>query len=115
MTSVPDPWSAARRVLCVRLDSFGDVLMTEPAMRAIRQAGDGRHVTLLTSPAGAAAGELAHAVDDVVVYESPWMKATPPRADAAPDRAFADMLRGRRSWGAQRRRGLGAQAAPAPE
>lgn len=74
-------WSAVRRVLCVRLDTVGDVLMTTPALRAV--AGGGRrHVTLLTSPPGAEAARFVPDVDDVVVYEAPWMK--PARADAGP-------------------------------
>ena len=76
-------WSSARRVLCVRLDTIGDVLMCGPAMRALRR--DGRRLTLLTSPSGAAIAGLMPEVDDVIVYEAPWMKATPERADPAPD------------------------------
>jgi ADP-heptose:LPS heptosyltransferase len=63
--------------------------MSGPAMRALRC--DGRRLTLLTSPPGAAVAELMPEVDDVIVYEAPWMKATPPR-DAAPDRALVDAL-----------------------
>ena len=36
------PWQQARRILCVRLDSLGDVLMCTPAMRALREAVPGR-------------------------------------------------------------------------
>ncbi len=68
----PD-WSNVRRVLCIRLDSMGDVLMTTPALRAVRENVD--HVTLLTSPAGAAAARLVEHVDEVIVHEAPWMKA----------------------------------------
>lgn len=75
-------WEAAERVLCVRLDTIGDVLMTGPAMRALRESRPGRSVTLLTSPAGAAAGELMPEVDDVLVYEAPWMKGHQPPQDA---------------------------------
>lgn len=37
MTS--SPWAQARRILCVRLDYMGDVLMCTPAMRALREGG----------------------------------------------------------------------------
>jgi ADP-heptose:LPS heptosyltransferase len=47
-------WQRARRVLCVRLDQLGDVLMTTPAIRALKESGSGRRITLLTSSAGAA-------------------------------------------------------------
>ena len=78
-------WDAASRVLAVRLDALGDVLMTTPALRALKRARPGRRLTLLTSPAGAAAAALVPEVDDVLVYDAPWMKATAPRASSAPD------------------------------
>ena len=78
-------WPAARRVLAVRLDALGDVLMTTPALRALRESAPGRRVTLLTSPAGAEAAALVPEVDEVLVYDAPWMKATAPRRDSGPD------------------------------
>ncbi len=87
-------WSSARRVLCVRLDTLGDVLMTGPALRALRAALPGRELTLLTSPAGAAVAELMPEVDDALVYEAPWLKATPERVDAATDHAMIAALAG---------------------
>ncbi len=90
-------WVDAERVLVVRLDALGDVLMTTPAIRALRQSGPtGRSVTLLTSPSGAAVARLIPEIDATIVYESPWMKATAPRADGALDRAFIDQLRAQR-------------------
>lgn len=68
-------WSDAERILCVRLDSIGDVLMTTPAIRAVRESLPGRKVTLLTSSAGAAAAHLVPEVDDLVVFDAPWMKS----------------------------------------
>jgi len=88
-----DRWAAAEHVLCVRLDALGDVLMTTPAVRAVKRSRPGRRVTLLTSPAGAAAAELVPDVDDVIVYDAPWMKATARRADGRPDRAMIECLR----------------------
>lgn len=91
--STTDAWSKAERLLCVRLDALGDVLMTGPAIRALRQARPGRSVTLLTSPAGAGAAELLPEVDEVIVYDAPWMKATPPRSDGRPELAMTERLR----------------------
>jgi len=67
-------WEDARRILCVRLDSLGDVLMCTPAMRALRQAVPGRHLTLLGSPSGLAAAPYVPEVDEVIEYRAPWMK-----------------------------------------
>lgn len=77
-------WGRARNLVCVRLDTIGDVLMTTPAMRALKHASPDRRVTLLTSTAGAAVAPFLPEVDDVVVYDPPWMKGTErprPRTD----------------------------------
>lgn len=88
-------WESARNVLCIRLDSVGDVLMTTPAIRALKESLPGRRITLLTSGAGAEAGRLVPFIDDVMVYAAPWMKATPPRASSAIDHAFVEEVRRR--------------------
>ena len=66
-------WQSVRRLLCVRLDSLGDVLMSTPAVRAFRESL-GCHVALLTSTAGAAAARLVPEVDEVIEFAAPWMK-----------------------------------------
>jgi lipopolysaccharide heptosyltransferase II len=92
----PDPWRDARELLCVRLDAAGDVIMTTPALRALKQAVPGRRITLLASPAGAEAAALVPEVDRVIAYDAPWMKATGRRTDPAPDLALVERLRGER-------------------
>jgi lipopolysaccharide heptosyltransferase II len=67
-------WQAARRILCVRLDSMGDVLMCTPAIRALRQSLPGCHLALLTSPSGAAVAPHIPELDAVIAYRAPWMK-----------------------------------------
>jgi ADP-heptose:LPS heptosyltransferase len=58
----------------VRLDAMGDVLMSGPAIRALRAGGPAhRSITLLTSPAGAAAGRLLPGVTDVIELRAPWV------------------------------------------
>lgn len=79
-------WSRARNLLCVRLDTAGDVLMTTPAIRALKESVPGRRVTLLTSSRGAEIAPLVPEVDGVIAYDSPWM-----RTAAADDRTDADM------------------------
>ena len=85
-------WQQARNVLCIRLDTIGDVLMTGPAIRAVREARPDRRVTVLTSSAGAAAARLLPGVDDVLVYDAPWMKPAP---DRRPEHEVAGELRAR--------------------
>src|SRR5690349_3537356 len=87
-------FETARNVLCVRLDTLGDVLMTTPAIRALKESGEEpRRITLLTSPAGVEVARLVPEIDEVIAYEAPWMKATPPRRTAATEYAMAAQLR----------------------
>ena len=86
-------WSAARHVLAVRLDAIGDVLMTTPALRALKRARRGRRLTLLTSAAGAEIAPLIPEIDDVIVYQAPWMKASGTRLAADVDRDLVERLR----------------------
>lgn len=66
-------WQSARRVLAIRLDNLGDVLVTTPAIHAIRESLPDAAITLLASPVGAQAGRLNPDIADVIVYDAPWM------------------------------------------
>ncbi|WP_435768329.1 glycosyltransferase family 9 protein [Nocardioides sp. SYSU DS0651] len=65
--------------LAVRLDSLGDVLVTGPAIRALRETCD--RLTLLCGPRGRAAAELLPGVDEVVCWEAPWIDPEPDAVD----------------------------------
>lgn len=69
-------WQSAQRILCIRLDNMGDVLMTTPALRALKAGRKDRHLTLLASPGGAAVARMIPEVDAVIPFEAPWMKGT---------------------------------------
>jgi len=92
MSAAPRPDRLGERVLAVRLDAIGDVLLTSPALGALR-AGAERRVTLLTSPAGASLAGLLPDVDEVIAYEAPWMKASGERPDPGPDLEMIERLR----------------------
>src|SRR5438105_15021110 len=66
-------WSQVKRVLAIRLDNLGDVLVTTPALHAIKTSLPAAALTLLTSPVGAQAARLNPDLVDVIVYEAPWM------------------------------------------
>lgn len=86
-------WNHVERVLAVRLDALGDVLMTTPALRAVKHSAPRRRMTLWTSPQGAEAARLVPEIDDILPYEAPWMKAAPPRRDAQVDLHMLGRLR----------------------
>jgi ADP-heptose:LPS heptosyltransferase len=70
-----------RRVLVVRLDGAGDVVLAGPAVRAVAARAE---VSMLCGPAGAAAARLLPGVAEVLTWACPWVLADPPpvhRAD----------------------------------
>lgn len=73
MNMGPATWAGARRILAVRLDNLGDVLMTTPALRALRESGPGRHITLLATPGGAAVAPYIPEIDATLTMDCPWV------------------------------------------
>jgi lipopolysaccharide heptosyltransferase II len=86
-------WRRARRILCIRLDTLGDVIMTGPALRAVKESAPDRQVSLLTSSSGAEAGRLMPFLEEVLHYEAPWMKTGQARDSTAMDRRVIAQLR----------------------
>jgi lipopolysaccharide heptosyltransferase II len=86
-------WDNAENILCIRLDTIGDVMMTTPAMQALKASHPNRRLTLMTSTAGAAIAPLIPLLDDLIVYDAPWLKATAPRIDHQPEYAMIEQLR----------------------
>ncbi|WP_418606044.1 glycosyltransferase family 9 protein [Georgenia sp. SUBG003] len=78
------------RVLAVRLDNDGDVLLAGPAVRAL--AASAGSLDLLVSPAGRSAARLLPGVDDVLVADVPWSGYVPPAADPARLQALVTLL-----------------------
>ncbi len=71
--SMIDPqWANARNILVMRLDNIGDVLMTSPALCAIKQNLPQARVTLMASPGGGGAASLLPWVDDVLPERVLW-------------------------------------------
>lgn len=60
-----------QRVLLVRLDNLGDVLLTTPAFRAVRRALPEAHLALLAGPAGCEIGRLDPDIDETILYRAP--------------------------------------------
>jgi ADP-heptose:LPS heptosyltransferase len=68
----PIDLSAARRILAVRLDNVGDVVLTGPALRAIRAAAPDARLALLCSPAGRHGARLLRFVDETIAARVAW-------------------------------------------
>lgn len=78
------------RILAVRLDSDGDVLLTGPAIRALSEIGT---VDLLASPSGAAAARLLPGVHTVLEFDAPWSGFRPPALDTEATLDLVERLR----------------------
>jgi lipopolysaccharide heptosyltransferase II len=90
-----DRWREAHHLLCVRLDGMGDMLMTTPAIRALKSSGRCR-IAVLTSKAGAQAAHCIPEIDEVIVHEAPWLKSSPPGEGAVAELRIIAELRRRR-------------------
>lgn len=62
-----------KNILCIRPDNMGDLIMTAPAMRALKQSF-GAKITVLTS--SMAKGIVKHIpeIDDALIFDLPWVK-----------------------------------------
>lgn len=63
-----------KNILCVRADNMGDIIMSGPAIRALKESY-GSRITLLTSPMGAPVTAFIPEIDEVMICEIPWVKA----------------------------------------
>ncbi|SDG27762.1 glycosyltransferase family 9 protein [Klenkia brasiliensis] len=81
------------RALVVRLDSLGDVVVCGPAVRAV--AAGSSSTTVLAGPRSAEVARLLPGVDDVEVFDAPWISAGAGPVDPAAVAGLVDRLRGR--------------------
>ena len=66
-------WNNIRKILCIRADNMGDVIMSGPAMRALKETFN-CSITLLTSTAGAPVAKHVTVIDEVIIADLPWVK-----------------------------------------
>lgn len=93
-------WARAERLLVVRMDNAGDVVMAGPALRALRDAFPSAGITLLASPAGAHAAAVLPWIDDVIPWRALWQEVGDRAFDPADDWRLIETLRARRFHGA---------------
>ena len=66
-------WSNCKNLLCIRPDNMGDLIMTGPALRALKETF-GCKITVLTSSAAAGIAAFMPEVDEVITFDVPWVK-----------------------------------------
>lgn len=89
-------WQAAQRVLAVRLDNMGDVIMLGPALRAFKAGAPAARLTLLASPAGSEAAKLLPEVDDTITWRAVWQDLGSLPFDPARELQLIESLAARR-------------------
>jgi lipopolysaccharide heptosyltransferase II len=81
------------RILAIRLDNIGDVIMLGPALRSLRAALPKAHISLLASPAGTQAAALLPWIDQVITWRAVWQElSNSPDFGAERERQLIDIL-----------------------
>lgn len=73
-SAATDPFAEVRKILAVRLDNMGDLLMTTPALRALKERFPNAELVLLTSKMASALAPFVPVIDRWLVYDAPWVK-----------------------------------------
>ncbi len=66
-------WQNCKNILVVRLDNMGDLLMSTPAIRALKETFDCR-ITVLTSSMAAGIARYLPEIDEIISFDVPWVK-----------------------------------------
>ncbi|MBK9052587.1 MAG: glycosyltransferase family 9 protein [Chloroflexi bacterium] len=72
MSELPSGWQHIRRLLVVRLDNIGDMVLLTPALRVLRQALPQAVITLMASPTGSQVVPLLPWVDQMITQRVVW-------------------------------------------
>jgi len=68
-------FDSLERILIVRLDNIGDLVMLSPSVKALRTRCPRASITLLCSKAGAQVAPLIEEIDDIIVERVVWQDA----------------------------------------
>lgn len=69
------PEGEALKILVVRLDTIGDILLSEPALATLRQRFPRARIDMVLSPAGKELLSGNPNLDSLIPYEAPWHAA----------------------------------------
>ncbi|GAA4178275.1 glycosyltransferase family 9 protein [Phytohabitans flavus] len=92
----PVDWAALRRILVVRPDNLGDVVMAGPAVRALHRAAPDARLDLLAAPAGAAVAPLLPHLGAVLTAAVSWQQLDPDEVAPDADRGLIRRIAGAR-------------------
>ncbi|MEJ7766275.1 MAG: glycosyltransferase family 9 protein [Chitinophagaceae bacterium] len=67
-------WPGCQNILCIRADNLGDLLMSSPAILALKETFSCK-ITVLTSSMATGIARFIPQIDDVITYDLPWVKA----------------------------------------
>jgi ADP-heptose:LPS heptosyltransferase len=66
-------WKDCKNILCMRPDNMGDLIMSGPAIRALKYTFDA-HITALTSSMGGLVTPYMDEIDETIIFDLPWVK-----------------------------------------
>ncbi|HSU49732.1 MAG TPA: glycosyltransferase family 9 protein [Segetibacter sp.] len=67
-------WLHCKNILIIRADNMGDLIMSSPAIRALKETFSAK-ITVLTSSMAAGIVPAISEIDEVIVFDLPWVKA----------------------------------------
>ncbi|MGY3211403.1 glycosyltransferase family 9 protein [Mucilaginibacter sp. HD30] len=68
-----ESWADCKNILCIRPDNMGDLIMSGPAIRALKHTFNCK-ITVLTSSMAAAIVKHMPEIDNTIVFDLPWIK-----------------------------------------
>jgi len=80
-------WKSCKKILVIRPDNMGDLLMSAPAIRALSESFK-CDISLLTSTMALEASSLLPWIKEVICYDLPWVQT----ANGLTADAFADVI-----------------------
>lgn len=70
-------WKNCKKILVIRADNLGDLLMSSPAIRSLKETF-GAEITVLTSSMASGVAAQIPEISSVITYDLPWVKTDKP-------------------------------------
>ncbi|WP_207425933.1 glycosyltransferase family 9 protein [Pedobacter sp. SYSU D00535] len=68
-------WKNCRNILVIRPDNMGDLLMSTPAIRALKET-TGARIAVLSSSMSAGIAKMIPEIDEAIIFDLPWVKTS---------------------------------------